>query len=151
MTARTARLATVLSLIALVPLRAGAQSSATDTSVPPIVVEGMRAYEKGDLRAALAVWLRGSPVNNAATTEQMVASVAPIEGAYGRMIGHEILRVVPIGTAVRRVYAVLRYERGPMYGSFDCYRAETGWIIPVFNTNTRAPEVLPAGMLAGER
>lgn len=129
----------------------GAQAVDRQVEVPRIVSAGFAAYESNDSRAALAVWLAGSPVSNPATTEQMVASLAPIEAAYGRVIGHEILRVVSVSPSLRRVYAVVRYERGPLFVLFDCYRTSNDWIIPMFLTNTKASDILPASLLSGER
>ena len=139
------------ALVIVVALPSGAQAVERPTDVPRIVTAGFAAYERNGSRAALAVWLEGSPVSNPATTEQMIASLAPIDAAYGSVIGHEIVRVVPVTPSLRRVYAIMRYEHGPLFMSFDCYRTGTDWIIPMFLTNTRATEILPASLLAGER
>lgn len=143
-----------LALVALLlaaPCAAAAQTSGPQSDTPDIVLQGMSAYQKGDLHAALAVWLHGSPVENETTTERMVASLAPIEQAYGKMVGYDVLRVVDLGAAVRRVYAVIRFERGPLYAYFDCYQQASGnWVIPTLMANARASEILPADLLAGE-
>ena len=138
------------ALLALTAVPLSAQAAERPTDVPPIVTAGLTAYKAEGSRAALAVWLKGSPVANPATTEQMIASLTPIEAAYGSVLGHEILRVVPLSASVRRIYAIVRYERGPLFMSFDCYHTAGGWIIPTFLTNTRAAEILPASMLSGE-
>src|SRR5438094_1203260 len=95
-----------------------AQAASTLSNAPQIVLDGMAAYQKSGARAALGVWLKDSPVENAATIEQMIATLAPIEAAYGKMVGSDILRVVGIGTSVRRTYAIIRFERGPLFGYF---------------------------------
>jgi hypothetical protein len=140
-----------LVLLGTAPRGLEAQAAPADTSVPAIVVEGMREFAARGLRAALATWLRGSPVENSGALEQMAAAVTPIEAAYGRMVGYEVVRVVPVSPSVRRVYAVLRYERGPLYAYFDCYRAASGWVIPTLLTHTQASQILPADLLAGGR
>ncbi len=38
------------------------------TGVPPIVSNGLTAYKESGGKAALAVWLRGSPMENDTTT-----------------------------------------------------------------------------------
>lgn len=125
------------------PVSAGAQAS---PAAPQIVADGFAAYLRGDLRAALDVWLKGSPAANRATVEQVIATVTPIETVYGHLQGYDVLRVTQIGSAVRRVYVVARYERGPLYMWFECYDSAGHWIIPSFLTNTRASEILPAGL-----
>jgi hypothetical protein len=138
------------ALLLIIALPSDAQVVDRPTDVPQIVTAGFAAYESKGSRAALGVWLQGSPASNPATTEQMIASLAPIEAAYGSVTGHEILRVVPVSPSLRRVYGIIRYERGPLFISFDCYRTGKDWIIPTFLTNTRAAEILPASLLAGE-
>ncbi len=139
------------ALFLVIALPSGGQSVDRPTDVPGVVSAGFAAYETKGLRAALAVWLEGSPASNAATTEQMIATLTPVETAYGSLMGHEIVRVVPVTPSLRRVYAIIRYERGPLFISFDCYRTGKDWIIPMVFTNTRAAEILPAALLAGER
>jgi hypothetical protein len=140
---RTLLLSLALLAASAMPRVTRAQSA---PAVPQIVTDGFAAYVKGDVRAALGVWLKDSPASSAATIEQMVATIAPVEAAYGHIIGHDVLRVVQVGSAVRRVYVVMRYERGPMYAWFECYENAGRWIIPGFLTNTRASEIMPAGM-----
>jgi hypothetical protein len=149
-------LASTLMVGVVVPAAAqtGARPALTDTAqsaeVPPIVVAGLDAYRASGIRAALDVWLKGSPVGaNSAATEQIIQGLAPIEASYGGMIGHDVLRTVAIGPHVRRVYVTLLYERGPLYAFFDCYRAAQGWIIPGFLSNTKPQEILPPALLAG--
>lgn len=139
------------ALLLLIALPAGAQAVDRPTDVPRIVTAGFAAYEAKGSRGAIAVWLEGSPASNPATTEQMIASLTPIEAVYGNVIGHDILLVVPVSPSLRRVYAIARYERGPLFISFDCYRAGKEWIIPMFLTNTRAADILPASLLSGGR
>jgi hypothetical protein len=145
------RLLSSAALLLIIVMPSGAQAVGRPTDIPQIVTAGFAAYESKGSRAALAVWLQGSPVSNPATTEQMIASLAPIEAAYGNVIGHEIVRVVQVSPSLRRVYAIIRYERGPLFIYFDCYHTGKDWIIPMFLTNTRAAEIFPASLLAGER
>ncbi len=149
-------LAALLAAVpAPVPAQTGARTAtaaaAQAADVPPIVTAGLEAYRANGLRAALDVWLKDSPVGgNPAATTQLVQGLAPIEALYGRMIGHDILRTVNIGPHVRRVYAALLFERGPLYAFFDCYQTPRGWIIPGFLTNTKPQEILPPALLAGQ-
>ena len=143
-------LADTMVLTLASPTGAASQTpSRTDT--PRIVIDGMEAYRRDGARAALNVWLKGSPAGSPGAVEQMIETLSPIEAAYGRVIGHDILRVVLVGRSVRRVYAIIKYERGPLYAYFDCYESPTGWIIPGFLSNTKPGEILPADLLSGER
>jgi hypothetical protein len=120
------------------------------SDVPAIVTRGLDAYRTGGLGAAADVWLVGSPVAGASARAQLVGGLAPLEAAYGNMIGSDVVDVVAIGAHVRRVYVVIRLERGPLYAFFECYQeADGGWIIPAFLLNAKATDIFPAHYLGG--
>jgi hypothetical protein len=121
-----------------------------ETDIPPIVTDGLAAYEKSSGKEAMAIWLKGSAVeNDAATKGNINGYIANIETSYGKMIGYEIICVVPFTPSCRRVYVLVKHERGPTYYAFDCYKAEQNWIIPTVELNTRPKEVLTSQMLSG--
>jgi hypothetical protein len=127
-----------------------AGSALAQKDVPNIVTDGFAAYQKSGGKAALAAWLKGSPMENDTTTNiNMTGLLGQIETAYGKMVGFDTLRVVVVSPALQRVYVLIKFEKGPMYASFDCYKAPAGWIIPILNFNTKASEVLPANFLNG--
>ena len=136
--------------LALVVVCCLAASASAQTDLPPIISNGLDAYQKTDGKAALAAWLKGSPVENDTTTKMQVNGLlAQIEAAYGKMIGSETLRVVTLSPSMQRVYLLIKFEKGPLYASFDCYKSPTGWIVPICDFNTKANTILPAGLLAG--
>ena len=118
--------------------------------VPAIVTRGLEAYRTGGLAAAADIWLAGSPVEGPAVRAQLVGGLAPLEAAYGHVVGSDVVDVVSVGAHVRRVYVVVRLERGPLYAFFDCYEeADGSWIIPAFLLNAKAAEILPSRYLGG--
>jgi len=129
--------------------RANTPAAATG-DVPQIVLDGFAAYRNSGMRAALELWLRTSPVAATANMEQLLGALAQVEGMYGRMIGYDVLRVVHVGTRVRRVYFVLLYEKGPLYGYIDCYQTSRGWVVPGFLTNMQPGVILPPDLLTGD-
>jgi hypothetical protein len=139
------------STLATILITAGIVGSAlAQKDVPNIVTDGLNAYQKSGGKAALAAWLKGSPMENDTTTSISTAGLlGQIETAYGKMVGFDVLRVVIVSPALQRVYVLIKFERGPVYASFDCYKASAGWIIPILNLNTKASEVLPANLLSG--
>ena len=140
-----------LVLIACALSVADAQAASSSSDVPAIVTRGLEAYQSQGLAAALDIWLEDSPAAlDPAAKPRMIQSVAPLEAAYGKMIGAEVLEVVGIGESVRRVYLTLRLERGPIYSYIDCYRAASGaWIVPVLMFNSRPNEILPRKFWGG--
>ena len=129
-----------------------ALSMQAQMNVPDIVTKGLAAYEKSGGVVAMATWLKGSPIETDTTTKMTVTGgIAQIETLYGKMIGFETIRVANVTPSMLRVYVMLKFERGPVFFSFDCYRAEKDWTIPFIDFNSKAGSILPASILAGDR
>ena len=144
---KTFRLVILAALAA--PEALSAQQLPQRADVPPIVVRGLEAYQARGTTAAFDIWLVGSPaVTDPSAKANAVEGLKAVERQYGGVVGHEIVGVAPVGTTVRRVYVVIRYERGPLYAWFDCYQTGTSWIIPGFLVNTRPQMILPPEMLS---
>ena len=130
------------SLLVLIAFTA---SAFAEPDPPNIVLAGLNAYRQDGSKAALNVWVKGSALEFDCPPDGFAA----IEKTYGRMIGFETIRVVPVSASMERVYILVKYERGPAYFSFDCYKADSDWIIPMMSYNTKPAAVLPERMLVG--
>jgi hypothetical protein len=117
-----------------------------ETEPPAIVTDGLNAYWRNGGKAAWSVWVQGSSLEN----ELPADAFAGIEKAYGRMIGYETIRVTQVCPSMQRVYMLVKYERGPAYFSFDCYKTEKDWIIPIMSYNTKPAAILPERMLVSD-
>lgn len=116
-------------------------------SIPPLVTQGLQVFQENGAQAALAIWLKGSPVEkNTDAQKQVLAMFGQIERSYGKMIGSEPLRVVPVSHSVMRVYVILKFERGPLYAAFDCYKATEEWVIPTMDFNVKPAAIIPASL-----
>jgi hypothetical protein len=113
------------------------------------VIAGLKAYETNSARAAFDVWCKGSLEGDKASRDVVINALTQTEGYYGKMKGHEILKTVRIGSAVRRTYLVLLYERGPAYAYIECYRAGEKWLVTDLLFNTKANLVFPPSLLGG--
>src|ERR1700736_373187 len=120
-----------------------------EANVPDIVTVGVTAYEKGTADAAVDAWVRGSAIeHDPKQREALVNGLNNIQRLYGAWIGWELIRVVKFSPSCWRVYGVVRYEKGPAYVLFDCYKT-SDWILNDFEVNVSADKLLPAGLLAG--
>ena len=127
-----------------------ASSALAQKDIPNILTEGLNALQNTGGKAAVAVWHKGSPMeNNASATASNERFLAEIEGDYGKMVGFELIRIVPLSPSCEWVYIVIKYEKGPVYGAFNCYKGSKGWVIPTYGLHTRASEVLPINLLSG--
>jgi hypothetical protein len=120
------------------------------SDVPTIVTDGFVAYQKSGGEAAMAVWLKDSPIGTDTTTRiNVVGGLAQIATAYGKMVGYEILRTVSVAPSLKRIFVLGKFEKGPVFFAFDCYKADKIWTLPLINFNTKPNSILPEGMLNG--
>jgi hypothetical protein len=125
-------------------------SASPEPEIPAIVTDGLKVYQKSGSKAALEVWLEGSPMDGEEGPEASLRGLlSQIEKAYGKMIGFEPVRTANFSASVRRVYLVLRFEKGPAYMAFDCYKQGDKWTIPSLDVNTKVTQVFPPALISG--
>jgi len=145
----------LVSLAILLALLApgSAQSAATTpstASVPDIVTKGFDAYNKS-YRDAVDVWFQDSALGkDTATKVNFLTALSGFETGYGKYIGWELLKVVNLTPSTNIVYAVLKFENGPVWMAFMCYKPKDQWIVSSMNLNQNPQPILPAPMLAGQ-
>jgi hypothetical protein len=125
-------------------------SASPEPEIPAIVTDGLKVYQKSGGKAALEVWLQGSPLDGEEGPEVSLRGLlSQIEKAYGKMVGYEPVRTANLSASVRRVYLVLRFEKGPAYIAFDCYKQGEKWTIPSLDVNTKVTQVFPPAIISG--
>jgi hypothetical protein len=118
---------------------------------PKIVTDGLDAYKNSGNEEAFKIWIKGSPLENDKTSYMnMKGGMTQIETIYGKMIGYEILKTINISHSTTRTYAVMLYEKGPVYLYADCYKSPNGWIIPELQFHTKPQMVLPQSLFFGQ-
>jgi len=126
------------------PLAAQIASVAV-TDVPSIVTDGFAAYAKGGSDAALTVWCKGSPMEADLTIRMNTANnLTKFEGAYGKYLGWELVKVYTLTPSNKVVFAVAKYERGPLWLAFSCYKATDTWNIPTVGMAADSMKILPS-------
>ena len=91
-------------------------SAHAQSDIPAILTDGLVAYQKSGGEAAMAVWLKDSPIETDTTTRINVAGgLAQVATAYGKMVGYEVLRNVSISPSLRRIYVLGKFEKGPVF------------------------------------
>jgi len=144
-----ASLALCLALLA----PGSAQSAATvpaNSSVPDVVSKGFDAYNKS-FSDAVDAWFTDSPLNkDLATKTNFMSALSGFETGYGKYIGWELVKVVTLTPSTSIVYAVLKFEKGPVWMAFMCYKPKDQWIVSSMNLNQNPQPILPASLLAGQ-
>ena len=113
--------------------------------MPPVIRDGLEIYKVKGSAAAIARWMKDSPITDGSELGQVLPK---IEGFYGRMVGYELLDVVRFGAYASRSYIVILFEKGPVYAWFDCYLPKDQWIVTSLLFNTKPDMILPAKMLS---
>jgi len=115
---------------------------------PRIVAEGLEAFKNFGAQAAFDAWLKGSAIEGDNATKPALIETASQAGqVYGRILGYEFIRVTPISPSIKRVYAAVLFEKGPLYLTFDCYRTAHSWIVSQLEANARIPSELSIAAL----
>jgi hypothetical protein len=118
-------------------------------AAPDIITRGFDAYAKSD-SDAVDIWFAGSPLNDDLPTKtKLLTALNEFEKAYGKYTGYEICKVVTLTPSTKIVYAVLKFEKGPVWFAFNLYKATDTWTIPTLNANQNPQQILPAGLLGG--
>ena len=68
-------------------------------TLPPIVRAGFEAYKLRGVNAAMAMWMKDSPITDFSDGTR---ALEQIEVVYGKMVGYEPLEVVAFGTYATR-------------------------------------------------
>jgi len=144
------KLAAVLLLLCAFSVRSFTQVPEHDESrrhidVPPPVFLGLIAYRDKGLDAAVQAWIKDSAIQEHNEPLPQVDALRQASRYYGVYRNFEILGSQDPSQRVRTVYLVMNYDRGPLFGSFLCYRSEDhGWVVLNFDFNVRPEVILPA-------
>jgi hypothetical protein len=117
---------------------------AAPNEIPAIVLTGLKEYKTSGVTNGVDAWLKESPLENEGKSRLNIQStISRVELAYGKCIGWERVRTLDVSKSVCRIYIVIKFEKGPLFSSFDCYRANDKWIIVALDFNTQLQTILP--------
>jgi hypothetical protein len=126
------------------------QGSPNTAALPSPVSAGIDALEAGRCDDAFKHW-SPPPAPGANTgAVQRLTDCASLR-RLGTLHGHEVLRVVSIGTRVRRIYLLLRYQSQPVYVVLVAYQPADEWQVIRTGWSTTADRILPPTLVPPER
>ena len=133
-----------MSIALCLPVAAQTASSPALADVPTLITDGFAAYAKSGSDSAMDVWCKGSPMESDLTTRMTTASnLTKFEGAYGKYIGWELVKVYTLTPSTKVVFAVAKFEKGPLWLAFSCYKAVDTWNIPLIGMASDSMKILP--------
>jgi hypothetical protein len=134
----------IASILLVLLLSTAARAAET----PSIIKEGFDAYKERGVAAGFERWMRGSALEGDTTTKlQILGGMTQIEAAYGKIESYEVIATFAPTKRLQRIYTVSYHAKGPIFGYFDLYATEKGWVGYMFNFNTKPQEILPRSLL----
>jgi len=134
-------------LIVLLVIASVSYAKTPYEKLPPIVAQGIKAYEKGGPTEAIKQWIKGGPLEGSRDALAQANMFRQIEDLYGKYMDFEVIDIYSLSASCQLVYIILKYEKGPLFMSINLYNSTTGWVMPQFNVNTKPENVLPATLL----
>jgi hypothetical protein len=150
MAAGRAQPAPLTTVTPATPATAGAP--ARNPAVPVIVTNGFDAYQKSGSQAALDAWFKGSPLeSDQAAKGNLSVGISKTESVFGKMLGWELFKAVPLTASTTVVYTVIKFEKGPLWMAFYCYRQSSAsdWVVYSLGVDSNPTKVLPPGLMGG--
>ena len=126
------------------------QTATPQIELPPPVTAGLDALEAGRCDEAFTHWQPPPTATSGTNAVQRLTDCASLR-RLGVLHGHELLRVVSVGTRIRRVYLLLRYQAQPVYMLLVAYQPADEWTILRVNWNINADRILPPTIAPPER
>jgi hypothetical protein len=116
--------------------------------IPLVIKEGFDAYKEKGLAAGFERWLRGSALDGDTTSRiSVLGGITQIEAAYGKIESYEVIASYRPAERLQRIYTVSYHAKGPVFGYFDLFKSDNGWIVYMFNVNTKPQEILPRELI----
>ena len=114
---------------------------------PAVVLNGLMALADQGPILAVDTWFRGSRLENDAGTKQTFVEQFQIFGqAAGAVVGHDLIAVHELSPNYSTTYAIIRYERDPLFIAIEAYNGTDGWRLINIEFNDKVAEVFPASI-----
>ncbi len=137
------RLTLLLVTALVVPGLAAAQKP-----LPTSVMVGLDSLRSGNCEAAFRIWtFAWNTPADAAKRQELMTSCTTL-AQMGTFFGYDIVRTVPVGPNVLRIYVVLRYEAEPVYLLLVAYRPYTTWKVTGVFWNTNPDKLFSPNLLS---
>lgn len=96
--------------------------------IPDYIVNGLQTYPQSGYEAAVRVWLKGSPFENATAMASRIAFFKNIEMLYGKFVSHEV--VTTRKTAISHMaYIRMNYQKTSAYIRFISILRDDRWVL----------------------
>jgi len=113
--------------------------------VPETVAAGFKEYAEHGPGAAWATWTKDSLLHD---NETMKADFMKMSTAattnLGKSLGEELILSRDVSPSIRILYFTWKFERGPLFLRFNCYRTGNRWIVTWIQSSDWLENLLPS-------
>lgn len=121
--------------------------NAETNELPKILTNALEKYQKEGADKLIPNLLIGSPIEGDKTALSQANLIRQIEAFYGKYLGTDLFKAIDITKTTVLLYFVMKYEKGPLYGSATIYKIDGMEIIPTFNFHTDIKQIIPSEII----
>ncbi len=114
---------------------------------PVIISNALEKYQKEGADHLIPNLLLGSPIEGDKQALSQANLIRQIETFYGKYQKAELFKIVTITQSTTLVYFVMKYEKGPLYGSATVFNHNGKEVIPTFNFHTDIQNIFPSEII----
>lgn len=139
------KLATVFALSSLATL------GPAQTQVPEVALRGLTALRDSGYQAAVTIWTSSTkdPAKRQQVAQQLAAAFAKVSQVAGAVRSYDLVRVSDENPQSKRIYALVVYERLPVYLTLQAASAGGRWDIRRIDFNPEGEKVFPRELFEG--
>ncbi len=130
--------------LACVWLAPSAAFGDADTSIPPIIQDGFKAWtDKGFAYNALDLWKKGGLLDTDPKTMQLARYFSSLDHTIGKFKSFERIDSTTVGQSSRILYLAINFEHGAVYARFLLYHTDKDWVVQNMDFNSKPEALMP--------
>ncbi len=110
--------------------------------IPDFITKGFDAYQKTGAEAAWKTWNVNYGSQQEAKKKIFLEQMSLAEKTYGAFIGTSLIKEVDASPFYREIHILVRFEKAPLFFTFQCYRPKDSWTIVGLSFSSK-PEWMP--------
>ena len=116
-------------------------------AIPKIISNALEKYQKEGADHLIPNLLIGSPIEGDKSALSQANLIRQIEAFYGKYLKTDLFNTVSITPGTTLVYFVMKYEKGPLYGSATVFNSDGKDVITTFNFHTEIQQIIPSELI----
>lgn len=135
---------TAISLLVVLLCLYDTATCSETKAFPQIISNALEKYQKEGADHLIPNLLIGSPIEGDKQALSQANLIRQIEAFYGKYQKAELFKIVTITQSTTLIYFVMKYEKGPLYGSATVFNHNGKEVITTFNFHTDINNIFPS-------